>query len=87
MEAEVLRDSLQFVAGQLNYQPHGPPDSVKTRNDGLVMSVSGSKGWRRSIYIRQRRNEIPTILETFDLPRMNPNCCLLYTSPSPRDRG
>ncbi len=74
MEAEVLRDSLLFVAGQLNYQPHGPPDSVKTRNDGLVMSVSGSKGWRRSIYIRQRRNEIPTILETFDLPRMNPNC-------------
>ena len=74
MEAEVLRDTLLFVADRLNYQPHGPPDSVKTRNDGLVMSVSGSKGWRRSIYIRQRRNEIPTILEAFDLPRMNPNC-------------
>jgi hypothetical protein len=29
---------------------------------------------RRSIYVRQRRKEMPSILETFDLPQMNPNC-------------
>ena len=34
----------------------------------------GPGGWRRSLYVQQRRTQIPTFLTTFDLPRMEPNC-------------
>src|SRR5207244_2176099 len=52
----------------------GPPDPVEVRKDGLVTAAKTDKGWRRSIYVRQRRTQVPTLLETFDLPQMNPNC-------------
>lgn len=74
MEAEVLRDTILQVAGRLDETPFGPPDKVQVRPDGLVTSLGTSNGWRRSIYIQQRRKEIPTILEAFDFPQMNPNC-------------
>ena len=74
LEAESVRDSLLSVAGQLNQTPFGEPDSVTVRDDGLVTSVRGKYGWRRTVYVLQRRKEIPTILETFDLPQMIPNC-------------
>ena len=74
LEAESIRDSLLAVAGRLDTRPFGQPDLVKVRPDGLVTSVEGANGRRRSIYVRQRRKELPTILETFDLPQMIPNC-------------
>ena len=74
MDAEDLRDTVLFVAGCLNLAQFGPPDPVTVRPDGLVTSSEIDGGWRRSIYIQQRRKEIPTILQTFDLPQMNPNC-------------
>jgi hypothetical protein len=74
MEAEVLRDSLLAVSGRLDETRFGPGDSVDVRSDGLVTPIGSDKGWRRSVYVRQRRKEIPTILEAFDLPQMNPSC-------------
>ena len=74
MDAEVVRDSILAVAGRLHDEPFGPPDSVDVRPDGLVTSRESDDGWRRSVYIRHRRKHMPTILETFDLPQMIPNC-------------
>ncbi|MFQ5732359.1 MAG: PSD1 and planctomycete cytochrome C domain-containing protein [Planctomycetaceae bacterium] len=77
LEAEVVRDSLLHIAGELNLRPFGPADGVKARRDGLVTSVrSGGrgKGWRRSIYTLKRRTQPLTILRTFDAVRLNPNC-------------
>jgi hypothetical protein len=74
MEAEVLQDTILLVAGRLDESPFGPPDKVLVRGDGLVTPVGGRRGWRRSIYVQQRRKEIPTLMEAFDLPPMNPNC-------------
>ncbi len=74
MAAEEVRDSLLLVAGRLNERRFGPPDAVEVRKDGLVTSKAEAGKWRRSVYVRQRRKEMPTILETFDLPAMNPNC-------------
>lgn len=74
MEAEVLRDTLLYLSGQLDETPFGPADPVEVRSDGLVTSKRTSKGWRRSIYVRQRRTQIPTLLESFDYPQMGPNC-------------
>ena len=74
MEAEVVRDSLLLVAGQLDETPFGPPDDVDVRDDGLVTSQRGQRGWRRSVYVLHRRTKMPTILENFDSPQMGPNC-------------
>ena len=74
LEAEAVRDSLLAVAGRLNRSAFGRPDAVAVRDDGLVVSKPGEAGWRRTVYVQQRRKEIPTILENFDLPQMIPNC-------------
>ena len=75
LDAEALRDSLIHVAGQLNEENRGgKPDGVNARKDGLITVPSGTNGWRRSVYVLQRRTQIPTLLTTFDLPRMEPNC-------------
>lgn len=74
MDAEVLRDSLMRIAGKLDTTQYGPSAAVTTRKDGLVTTTGGSKGYRRSIYVLQRRRSLPTLLENFDLPQMSPNC-------------
>ena len=74
MEAESVRDSLFFVAGQLNETSFGPPDEVTVRDDGLVTAKGTHGGGRRSIYVLHRRTKLPTILENFDSPQMGPNC-------------
>ena len=75
LDAEALRDAFLFVAGQLDEKNRGgKPDGIKSRADGLVSIPRGAIGWRRSIYVQQRRTEMPTFLTTFDLPRMEPNC-------------
>ncbi len=72
--AEEVRDSLLFVAGELDERPFGRPDPVDVRGDGLVTSIGERGSFRRSIYVRHRRREMPSVLETFDLPQMNPAC-------------
>ena len=74
MEAELVRDTALWVADRLNDTPFGPADPVNVRKDGLVTAKSVRGGWRRSVYLRQRRKEFPTFLSTFDLPSMTPNC-------------
>ena len=74
MEAEVLRDTMLVVAGRLDEAQFGPPDPVAVREDGLITSVGSERGWRRSIYVQQRRKEMPTVLDAFDFPQQNPNC-------------
>ena len=46
----------------------------KATRDGLVTPAGSDRGWRRLIYVQQLRKQIPTHLETFDFPQMNPNC-------------
>ncbi len=74
LDAEGLYDSLLLAAGRLDGTPHGPGDPVRVRADGLVTPVESAKGWRRLVYVQQMRKKLPTHLETFDYPQMNPNC-------------
>src|SRR5437660_647539 len=74
LDAEQLYDTLLLVAGRLDTTPFGPPDSVGVRADGLVTPTGTARGWRRLIYVRQARKQLPTHLESFDYPHMNPNC-------------
>ena len=76
LDAEALRDSLFYVAGRLDGKMFGPPAEVKVQPDGMVLEQGGEKGYRRSIYLTQRRSTPVTILDSFDAPiaLMNPNC-------------
>ncbi|MCA9173533.1 MAG: DUF1553 domain-containing protein [Planctomycetales bacterium] len=75
LDAESLRDSLLRVSGRLDDTPGGLPDPVTVGREGLVTAnETAHGGWRRSIYLQYRRTEIPTMMETFDYPKMGPNC-------------
>ncbi len=74
LDAEALYDALLFVSGQFDETRFGPPDGVAARPDGLVTPMRGPRGWRRLIYVQQTRKLLPTHLEAFDFPQMNPNC-------------
>jgi mono/diheme cytochrome c family protein len=74
LSAEELYDTLLLVSGRLDETGFGPPDPVEVRGDGLVTPAGTARGWRRSVYVLQQRKQLPTLLETFDLPQMNPNC-------------
>jgi hypothetical protein len=74
LDAEALYDTLLHVSGRLDETRFGPADAVEARRDGLVTPAATPRGWRRIIYVRQARKQLPTHLETFDYPQMNPNC-------------
>ena len=74
LDAEALYDSLLLVAGRLDETRYGPADAVEARPDGLVTPAGTDRGWRRLVYVKQARKQLPTHLETFDFPQMNPNC-------------
>ncbi|MDA0934441.1 MAG: DUF1553 domain-containing protein [Planctomycetota bacterium] len=54
LEAEAIRDAMLAVSGRLDATPFGPP-------------VDGSAP-RRSVYVRVRRNDLDSLLRTFDFP-------------------
>jgi hypothetical protein len=74
MEAEALYDSILKVAGRYDPTPFGPPVEIEVKPEGEVEAKGTKAGWRRSVYVLQRRKTPVTILEVFDLPPMSPNC-------------
>lgn len=74
LDAEALRDALHAVAGRLDLRLFGPPAPVTVRADGLIVDDPAAAGHRRSVYLRLRRTEMPSLLATFDYPEMQPNC-------------
>jgi mono/diheme cytochrome c family protein len=96
IEAETIRDSMLMVSGKLNPKMFGAPVPVMFDEEGLVVvgvdttdtagrpsgkfvPLNGDE-FRRSLYIQMRRSRPLGMLETFDLPRMEPNCELRNAS-------
>jgi hypothetical protein len=76
LDAESLYDTLLLVAGQLDERRYGPSDPLEVRGDGLVTPA----GRRQMVYVQVQRKVVPTHLENFDYPQMNPNCVERRTS-------
>ena len=75
MDAEQLHDSILSVTEELSSKSFGPPVPVETKAAGEVVAAGSNKeGFRRSIYVLQRRSTPLTLLEVFDSPPMSPNC-------------
>ena len=51
-----------------------PPTSWRSSPDGEVIAKESPEGYRRSIYVRQRRSQPLSLLESFDAPLLVPNC-------------
>jgi len=85
-----------LVSGQLNPKMFGAPVPVMLDTDGQVIvgvdttdtagrptgkvvPLNGEE-FRRSVYVQMRRSRPLGMLETFDLPKMEPNCELRTAS-------
>ena len=66
VDAEILRDSMLAVSGNLDLRLFGPPVAVAEDETGQVR-VDASQP-RRSIYARVRRSQPVGMLQTFDAP-------------------
>ena len=85
LDADAVRDSILKVSGRLDPTPFGPPDPIEEKADGEVVAKESKTGYRRSIYLMQRRSTPVTMLDTFDAPQLRPNCLVRNRStPSPR---
>ncbi|HIK90753.1 MAG TPA: DUF1553 domain-containing protein [Planctomycetes bacterium] len=88
LDAETLRDSVLAISGNLNSARFGPPVPVmpdrvgqivigiENENAGRPGAKIDMKGeeFRRSVYVQVRRSRPLAVLDTFDAPRMSPNC-------------
>jgi mono/diheme cytochrome c family protein len=89
LDAEAVRDAMLQTAGILQPEMFGAPVSIARSNEGRVVAgveILNANGDvtkvdntapavnRRSIYLQVRRKTPVTVLDTFDLPIMDPNC-------------
>ncbi len=84
LEAEVLRDSMLAVTGQLDLTPYGPyvPTSQSPVGEVVVdSSVPGAR--RRSVYLQQRRSQTLSLLRVFDAPALATVCSTRPSSTVP----
>ena len=74
LDAEAVRDAVLKAAGRLDETEFGPPAAIDVKPDGAVLPKAGKLGYRRSIYVLQRRSTPVSLLDAFDAPFMSPNC-------------
>ena len=90
LEAEIVRDAILTVSGNLNHKQFGKPVPVRVDLTGqVVLGVDTRDGagrptkkvvplngeeYRRSLYVQVRRSMPLGVLETFDSPILSPNC-------------
>jgi cytochrome c553 len=96
LDAEQLRDGVLAVSGKLNPKAGGAPVPIMTdetgqvvvgvntddtagRPSGKFVSLNGEE-FRRTLYVQMRRSKPLAMMETFDAPRMEPNCELRNAS-------
>ena len=74
MDAEQLYDSILKVTGRLNPERFGPPELVEVKENKEVVPEGTGLGYRRSLYVLQRRTTRVSLMDAYDLPYMTPNC-------------
>jgi hypothetical protein len=90
LEAEIVRDALLAVSGQISYKMSGSPIPVAPDDVGQFVVAAdnrdsagrpsnktiplGEDEFRRTIYVEVRRSMPLAVLEPFDMPSLAPNC-------------
>ncbi|MCX7401241.1 MAG: PSD1 and planctomycete cytochrome C domain-containing protein [Planctomycetales bacterium] len=84
LEAEVIRDSMLSVAGQLDPKASGPYVPTKQTAIGEVVAEEQTPGaLRRSVYLQQRRSQILSFMKVFDAPAVATICTTRPSSTVP----
>jgi hypothetical protein len=84
LEAEVVRDSMLAVAGQLDPQQYGPYVPTKQTAIGEVVTEEQVPGaLRRSVYLQQRRSQTLSFMRVFDAPSIATICTTRPSSTVP----
>jgi len=88
LEAEVVRDSILSVSGDLDQALGGPPVMLSARPDGMVTVARDrltdpAVQYRRSVYLLSRRAYNLSLLTVFDQPLVATNCLSRGTSALP----
>jgi len=92
MEAEVIRDSILAVSGNLNLKLGGPGIKPRIRTELLdasqrnkwpVLKSESTEHWRRSIYIYTKRQLLMPSMELFDAPTTTDSCAMRTQSTVP----
>ncbi|MFG0334298.1 MAG: DUF1553 domain-containing protein, partial [Maioricimonas sp. JB049] len=88
LDAEAVRDAVLRISGKLNDNLYGEPvpvmadrvgrwvlgiENLNAGRPGKEIDLEGVE-FRRSIYVQVRRSRPLAVLDTFDWPRMAPNC-------------
>lgn len=84
LEAEAIRDAMLATSGELDGAMFGPYVPVSRDKAGQVIIAEDAPGaHRRSIYLQQRRTQIPALLDLFDCPSMVSNAARRSNSTIP----
>ncbi|MEW4526738.1 PSD1 and planctomycete cytochrome C domain-containing protein [Maioricimonas sp. JC845] len=88
LDAEAVRDAVLRISGRLTDDLYGKPvpvmadrvgrwvlgiENLSAGRPGKEIDLKGEE-FRRSVYVQVRRSRPLAVLDTFDWPRMSPNC-------------
>jgi len=75
LDAEAVRDAMLAACGKLGSKTNGPYVPTPRQGSGeIVVDESKPDAFARSIFLQQRRTQVPTFLGTFDAPSIVFNC-------------
>ncbi len=84
LQAELIRDAMLAISGQLDATPFGP--YVATRQSAVgevVVNPQDAGARRRSVYLQQRRSQTLSMLKVFDAPAIATVCTTRPSSTVP----
>ena len=75
LDADGVRDAMLATAGELDLRLAGPYVPTKVSGSGeVIVEESNPAARRRSVYLQQRRMQVPSMLSVFDAPLVVYNC-------------
>jgi hypothetical protein len=74
LDAEAVRDAMLAVSGELDDTRGGPYVPTARNGEGEVVVADAAGVRRRSLYLQQRRTQVPGLLAVFDAPSIVFNC-------------
>ena len=84
LDAEAIRDAMLAASGRLGGKTGGP--YVPTQRSGAgetIVDENSADGLARSVFLQQRRSQVPTFLTVFDAPSIVFNCTRRATTTMP----
>ena len=84
LQAELIRDAMLAISGQLDATPFGPYVATRQTPVGeVVVNPQDAGARRRSIYLQQRRSQTLSMLKVFDAPAIATVCTTRPSSTVP----